>query len=48
MDEGLGPLADNANTMHLPSFKQRSQIREEEVYNPVDHDADPVDILYAR
>jgi hypothetical protein len=48
MDEGRGPLAYDGNTMPLPSFKQRSQIREEEVYNPVDHDADSVDVPYAR
>jgi hypothetical protein len=48
MDRELGPLADNAHTMHLPSFKQRAQIREEEIYNPVNHDADPAHIPYAR
>jgi hypothetical protein len=48
MAERLRPLADNANTTHLPSFKQRSQIREEEIYNPVDDVADHVDIPYAR
>ena len=48
MDEGLGPLTNNANTIHLPSFKQRSQIREEEIYNPVGHDTDLVDIRYTR
>ncbi|PMD32806.1 hypothetical protein L207DRAFT_590496 [Hyaloscypha variabilis F] len=48
MEDGFRPLADNANTMSRRSFKPITQVREEEVYDIGDYNADPEDIPYAR